>query len=135
MKTKKNRNYQAQIREVLQQEIPELAARAMVEVRSVSSPTIQKLNRTYRIINEPTDVLSFPTYSYQEIQALVANPTSPEEPILLGSIVLCEKIIEDRAKKNHQTIEQYTDWAIRHGVKHLLGYDHDPSGETWHLIQ
>jgi probable rRNA maturation factor len=120
-----------------------------VEIRWVSAQDSQRLNARHRQTNQPTDVLSFPIYSYEEIQSLrnpeTRNPPRPTrvetgqipdtqkrlEPILLGSLVLCLEVIEKYAKEEGMSTQERIEWSIKHGLKHLLGYDHNPDGTNW----
>ena len=73
----------------------------------VSSKEIKKLNKKYRNIDKPTDVLSFPLD--QEI--------GPDGVIRLGDIVICKSL----AKKKKHSVS----FLIKHGMLHLLGIHHD----------
>jgi len=77
----------------------------------VNSVDIQKLNRTFRSKNKPTDVLSFAPsekFSYQQ-----------EE---LGEIVLCVSYIKKMSKG---PVREGVAYAILHGILHLLGFEHE----------
>lgn len=76
-----------------------------VDIKIVSIQEIHKLNRDYREIDKPTDVLSFP------IQKKVDNNTP--RPVLLGDIVLCPDMAKESIKK-----------LIGHSTLHLLGFHH-----------
>lgn len=120
------------IRTFLEHEAPDLAQQVTVEVRWVDQPEIQRLNRRYRHVDRSTDILSFPLYSYRELQELRAQ--TKKEPILLGSLVLCKVRIQDHAAQEGVSYDEQVVWSIRHGLKHLLGYDHDEAGESWQPI-
>jgi len=93
-----------------------------VELQFVDQETIQELNRDQRQKNESTDILSFPLYSHADLQSITQHP-SPNIPTLLGTIVICQTIVDQR---NHGL-----SWTLLHGLRHLFGYDHDKTGETW----
>lgn len=101
-----------------------------VELNWVTKARSQSLNRRYRAIDKPTDVLSFPLYSYRELEDLKKG----REPILLGSLILCRPIITAYARLNQTDPATQVDWSIRHGLRHLFGYDHDEQGKTWRPI-
>jgi probable rRNA maturation factor len=83
-----------------------------IELIVVINDEIQKLNKEYRNIDKPTDVLSFP-------MNLEANMP------LLGSIVISSDFVQEKAKEyNHSFEEEFTLLFI-HGLLHLLGYDHE----------
>lgn len=87
-----------------------------VSLKLVSSAQIQKLNRTYAGINEPTDVLSF---GYPEYQA-----PSPELPKDLGDIAICLPIARRQAKAAETDFTTETATLALHGLLHLAGFDH-----------
>ena len=76
-----------------------------VDVKFVSCQEIHKLNREYREIDKPTDVLSFP------IQEKVVSDMSA--PVLLGDIIICPEMAEVSILE-----------LIEHSTLHLLGYHH-----------
>ena len=90
-----------------------------VELSLLSKPEIQELNATYRSINEPTDVLSFPTFAgIAEIQSVPKEVTA-----LLGSIMICP----EKAEAYNETLPQ----LVHHGLLHLLGLDHEEDMPAW----
>jgi len=94
-----------------------------VEVSLIGLEDIREINMLYRQINEPTDVLSFPTFnSLQEIQA-----APPSVPILIGSVLICP----DKATAYEETLEQ----LLVHGLLHILGFDHEKDMLEWRKIE
>ena len=82
-----------------------------IELIVTSNEQIQKINKEYRDIDKPTDVLSFP---YEEM------PMAP-----LGSIVISIDYVQNKAKEfGHSEDDEFTLLFI-HGLLHLLGYDHE----------
>ncbi len=82
-----------------------------IELILTDSNEIKKLNRVYRNIDKPTDVLSFP---------LEKLPNSP-----IGSIVInIDKIKQNSNEFSHSLDEEFT-LLFLHGFLHLLGYDHE----------
>ncbi|MBI4301162.1 MAG: rRNA maturation RNase YbeY [Chloroflexi bacterium] len=91
--------------------------------------TIQTLNRTYRGIDEPTDVLSFSLLeeSSEDSQAFVAPPDGLTH---LGEVVISFPYIARQAQDYRHSVEQELALVAVHGVLHLLGYDHiDPDDQ------
>jgi probable rRNA maturation factor len=76
-----------------------------VDLKIVSIQEIHTLNREYREIDKPTDVLSFPIH-----ERVVSDNT---KPILLGDIVLCPEMAEESIVK-----------LIEHSTLHLIGIHH-----------
>jgi probable rRNA maturation factor len=80
---------------------------------------IRELNRQYRSIDNPTDVLAFPL--------LENNPETGH--YYLGDIIVSYQTAELQAKdKNHSTINE-VQLLVVHGTLHLLGYDHHTTKE------
>ncbi len=79
---------------------------------------IQQLNKTYRRIDKPTNVLAFPM---QEGQFTDITPG------LLGDIVIsCETAQQEADEADITLIERISQLLI-HGILHLLGFDHEMS--------
>ena len=79
--------------------------------------TMQDLNKEWRGLDKPTNVLSFPAPKDQ--------PVPPGELPLLGDIVLGFGICAREAEAAGKTLGNHTCHLIVHGVLHLLGYDHE----------
>jgi probable rRNA maturation factor len=87
--------------------------------------SIQELNREYRDIDAPTDVLSFSL-----------NEKDPETGHLyLGDVIISFPRAEDQAAKaGHAVMAEMVLLAV-HGVLHLLGYDHSEPVEKEKMWQ
>lgn len=73
---------------------------------------IQNINREYRNIDKPTDVISFALSEYD-------NKIN-----LLGEIYICyEKIVQQAQEYNH-SFKREIAFLFTHGLLHILGYDH-----------
>ena len=87
-----------------------------IELIITNNQEIQEINLTHRDMDKATDVLSFP---YEEM------PMSP-----LGSIVVSENFVKEKAEELHHTTDDEMALLYIHGLLHLLGYDHEvDSGE------
>ena len=85
----------------------------------VNNRAMRTLNRQYRGIDKPTDVLAFPAPS----------PHRGEGRLLrfLGDIVISmEKTHAQAAERGHSPDKEFKILLI-HGILHLLGYDHEVS--------
>lgn len=92
---------------------------------------IQEINREYRQIDAPTDVLSFPMLSYdlagdfsklEEDYDDNFNPDTGE--IILGDIIISVDRVKEQAKEyGHSEKREYA-FLIVHSMLHLFGYDH-----------
>lgn len=84
-----------------------------------SNADIQVLNRDYRHIDAPTDVLSF---AYD-----VIDPETNTR--YLGDIVISAEKLQEQAAQAGHSIDKELCTLIVHGVLHLYGYDHETEGE------
>ena len=92
---------------------------------------IHEINKMYRQIDRPTDVLSFPMLSYDEAGDFSKleddyddnfNPDTGE--IMLGDIVISvDKVLEQAESYGHTPRREYA-FLIVHSMLHLFGYDH-----------
>lgn len=92
---------------------------------------IHEINRMYRQIDAPTDVLSFPMLSYEQAGDFSAleedyednfNPDTGE--IMLGDIVISvDRVREQAAAYGHSERREFA-FLIVHSMLHLFGYDH-----------
>ncbi|MDX1522872.1 MAG: rRNA maturation RNase YbeY [Anaerolineae bacterium] len=110
----------ARIKAALQTTV-EAAGRPAPSAESVAvvitdSETVQALNRQFRGVEAPTDVLSFENS---------ADPDFPGEAAHLGDIIIAYPIAEAQALAGgHETVDEIILLAV-HGLLHLLGFDHD----------
>jgi len=82
-----------------------------IELLLVDKNEMQSLNKEYRGIDKPTDVISFP---FEKV------PNSP-----IGSIVInIDKVIEKSAELKHTKDEEFA-LLFLHGLLHILGYNHE----------
>lgn len=96
-------------------------AEVTVGVASVSLSEIQRLNKTYRKKDTPTDVLSFSEYADR---ASIEQERGRE--IFLGDVLLSCDVVERQAREDGVSIAREGAYLLAHGVLHLLGYDHEP---------
>lgn len=78
---------------------------------------IHELNKQYRGVDKPTDVLSF---ALDEGQAM----PDPGEERLLGDVVISLQAALRQGKEYGHGLERELAYLVAHGVLHLLGYDH-----------
>lgn len=97
---------------------------AEVSVLLGDDATVQALNRDYRGIDRPTDVLSF---AQREGEDLPGGEVSP----VLGDIVISLDRARAQAGEYGHSLERELGFLAVHGVLHLLGWDHaDPEAEA-----
>ncbi len=86
---------------------------AEVTIRIVDEAESHELDLSYRHVDRPTNVLSFPFECPPEVQLN-----------LLGDLVICREVVEREAKEQGKTLEEHYAHMTVHGCLHLLGYDH-----------
>jgi probable rRNA maturation factor len=80
-----------------------------------SNAAIQELNRDYRHIDAPTDVLSF-----------IYDTIDPETNTrYLGDIIISADKVKEQAQQAGHSVERELCTLVVHGVLHLYGYDHE----------
>ncbi len=92
--------------------------RCEISVSFVGLDEIHELNREYRAVDRPTDVLSFPQFENLEEEI----PEVGE--ICLGDVVICRDKAEEQAKEFGHSFERELVYLFTHSILHLLGYDH-----------
>ena len=87
-----------------------------ITISVVDDEEIHRMNREYRGVDRPTDVLSFPA---AEGDAFPAIPDA-----FLGDIAISLPRAEMQAEEyGHSLLRELTFLTV-HGMLHLLGYDH-----------
>ena len=82
---------------------------------------IHTLNREYRGVDRPTDVLSFPQFDFLGGETLPPG----NEAVALGDIVLSLERAEEQAKEFGHSFSREAAFLTVHSMLHLLGYDHE----------
>lgn len=104
---------------------------AEINLTLTDNNTIHEINREYRDIDRPTDVLSFPMLSYDTpgdfsaLEDFVEDNFNPDTgEILLGDIIVSvPKVLEQAQEYGHSPKREYA-FLIVHSMLHLFGYDH-----------
>ncbi len=92
------------------------------EINLVSKERIHEINRTYRHIDRPTDVISFAFEDDYEGESKINN--DPSLPRDLGEIFICSDVCIAQAEEYKHSLEREMSFLTCHGLLHLLGYDH-----------
>lgn len=87
------------------------------------SETVQKLNRDFRGVDEPTDVLAFHMLPQNESEPSFVLP--PDGITHLGEVIISYPQAVEQAREQGHPVEQELGLLIIHGILHLLGYDHE----------
>ena len=112
-------------------EYSEFPYEAEVNLTLMDNEGIHIINREYRAIDRPTDVLSFPMLEYEtpgdftfleEENSEDFNPDTGEA--FLGDIIISvDKVFEQAESFGHSVEREYA-FLITHSMLHLFGYDH-----------
>lgn len=101
-----------------------------VNVILTDNDSIHTINKEYRNIDNPTDVLSFPMIEYEnagEFDFLdeIDDAFNPEtgEAVLGDIIISVEKVMEQADKYGHSQ-DRELGFLVAHSMLHLMGYDH-----------
>jgi len=78
---------------------------------------IQTLNRDYRGVDKPTNVLGFANIDSDD-------PPPPGDIFLLGDIFMAYETLIREAEEQEKTFANHFTHLLAHGLLHLLGYDH-----------
>ncbi len=85
---------------------------------------IRTLNKSWRGIDKPTNVLSFPAL----------QPVGPRDdddaPRMLGDIAIAYETTRAEADAEHKPFENHLSHLAVHGFLHLIGYDHEKDADA-----
>ncbi|HWQ15726.1 MAG TPA: rRNA maturation RNase YbeY [Roseiflexaceae bacterium] len=105
----------------------QVAGEVEVSVLVTDDAQLHALNRDYRGVDAPTDVLSFAAEEDAAGGPGFVRP--PDAPRYLGDIALSyERAVAQAAEYGH-SLERELAFLTVHGVLHLLGYDHERGPE------
>ena len=109
---------EAAIRAVLRDEGLEDARDCEVSVLLCDDAKIRDLNKLWRGIDQPTNVLSFPADDVAE------------EFSLFGDLAIAFETTAREAQEEGKTLEAHLSHLVVHGFLHLLGHDHEEDEEA-----
>ena len=107
-----------------------------VSVTVGNEALLHDLNKRYRGVDRPTDVLAFPLQGDLGVPRHSRHPRHSREsgnPIVtpaaadrqLGDVVISYPRVRRQARTYGHTEQHELAYLLIHGVLHLLGYDHD----------
>jgi len=139
-----------EFREVVDDERVRKLVRSVLEAEGVAPPyqvglvftdsdTVRELNRDYRGLDEPTDVLAFYMLPGKGEDQFFAQP--PDGITRLGEVIISCPRAEEQAREQGHSTERELTLLVIHGILHLLDYDHEDAedeaemraGEKEHL--
>jgi len=86
-----------------------------VSITFVDKDEIHQLNKEFRKVDRPTDVLSFPMDTDFMVEGVDA---------MLGDIVICMDVAKEQARDLGHSLDREIMYLTCHSTLHLLGYDH-----------
>jgi probable rRNA maturation factor len=91
-----------------------------ISILLADDATIRELNREWRGQDKPTNVLSFPALEQRGVPG----------PRPLGDLALAFETLAREAEDEDKALADHAAHLIVHGTLHLLGYDHETTGEA-----
>lgn len=115
------------IRKVIEKtlEIECMRENFQVSVILVDDIQIQEINKEYREIDSPTDVLSFPLLEGGELEKNASSLDIDTGEIVLGDIAISLERAEEQSRDYGHSMEREISYLTVHGMLHLLGFDHE----------
>jgi probable rRNA maturation factor len=95
-----------------------LKRRVALTIVITGNAQLRSLNRAFRNVDAPTDVLSFAT-----------DEQPRPDTIYLGDVIISYPMAREQAKNGGHPVEAELQLLVVHGVLHLLGHDHDTEAE------
>jgi probable rRNA maturation factor len=95
-------------------------ARLSVSVLLTTDGEVRELNREWRGRDRPTNVLSFPMLTRDELLALAGEGP----PVMLGDIALAYQTCAREASEKSVPLDHHAAHLVLHGLLHLAGHDH-----------
>lgn len=90
----------------------------LVDVTILNNEQIHKINKEYRNVDRPTDVISF---AFLDDKKEIINGIVPRS---LGQIIISYEKAISQAEEYGHSLNREMSFLFVHGLLHLLGYDH-----------
>ena len=104
----------AELRQWTEAALGERVDKAELVIRIVDEAESQTLNREYRGVDRPTNVLSFPSELPTEV-----------ESDLLGDLVISAPVVQKEADEQGKPLQAHWAHMVIHAVLHLIGFEHE----------
>jgi probable rRNA maturation factor len=91
--------------------------RATASIVLTDDETIRALNRDFREVDRPTDVLSFPLADPDDLR-------DPGAPVFLGEVYISLETARAQARAARRPFAREVAHLVVHGLLHLMGHDH-----------
>lgn len=113
-------------------EYENLSGEIEVSITFVDNEKIRKINKQYRNMDKPTDVISFALEEQVEGEVEIVGVTLPR---ILGDIVISIPKAKQQAKDYNHSYRRELGFLALHGFLHLLGYHHETEKEEQMMFQ
>ena len=119
----------SRVRKIVRQVLRAEAVTSPCEVSVVftNAEIVKQLNRDYRGVDEPTDVLAFHMLPHKESGSSFALP--PDGVTHLGEVIISYPQALVQAKEQGHSLQRELALLVIHGILHLLDYDHEKPGD------
>lgn len=92
-----------------------------ISLSIVTNEEIHDINKQFRNIDSPTDVLSFPQLTFEEGEEADVNENGE---IVLGDIIISIDRAKKQAEEYGHSLKRELAFLSVHSMLHLMGYDH-----------
>jgi probable rRNA maturation factor len=121
-----NKEYENIIKKVIQKCFEEenlINSKMYVSITLTDPKNIHSINKQYRNVDKPTDVLSFPMFEKEELDKKISTQDFEHEDVL-GDIIISIEKVKEQAEEYGHSFERELAYMVVHGFYHLMGYDH-----------
>ena len=102
----------------------EVAEQTELSLIVTDDEAIRELNRRFRDVDAPTDVLAFGAGTEEHFAS------APESPPYLGDVVISYQRALAQAEELGHAVAEELKLLVIHGILHLLGYDHQEEADA-----
>ena len=127
----KNEKYESTIKEVIKEcfKVEKLDnTNLYISITLTIPEEIEKINKQYRNVDSPTDVLSFPMFEKEDLVKFIEKSSEASDVNIqgdiLGDIVISIPKVYEQAEEYGHSFERELAYMVVHGFYHLMGYDH-----------
>ena len=92
-----------------------------ISISIVDNEEIHQINKHFRGIDRPPDVLSFPQLTFEEGEIMDRNEKGE---VVLGDIIISLERAREQAEEYGHSLKREIAFLTAHSMLHLLGYDH-----------
>ena len=105
-------------------------ATLVVNLSLSNDEEVHRLNKEFRNMDKPTNVLSFANVDDPDFDEELANA---DDFLELGDIIIALETLEREAQGQSISLQDHLSHLLVHGLLHLLGYDHQEDEEAEHM--